>query len=86
MQKYTKTDENGMTHILSDEVFVKGNPANGEPDRTYIQGTPEYEAYALQNGFTLTGTVDNSLPSASEIDAMTGRERDEVLKKIIKRI
>ena len=86
MQKYTKTDENGMTHILSDEVFVKGNPANGEPDRTYIQGTPEYEAYALQNGFTLTDTVDDSLPSVSEIDDMTRGEKDEVLKKILKRI
>lgn len=86
MQKYLKIDENGMTHILSDEVFVKGNSENGEPDRTYIQGTPEYEAYALQNGFALTDTVDDSLPSVSEIDAMTRGEKDEVLKKILKRI
>ncbi|MBR2921489.1 MAG: hypothetical protein IKC27_09075 [Kiritimatiellae bacterium] len=80
MQRYTKVDANGLTHILSDVVV---DPQLG---RTYSEGTAEYIAYAEQNGFTLSDVSDNSLPTAEEIDAMTRGEKDEVLKKLVNRV
>lgn len=86
MQKYSKIDKHGIVNILADMVIIPANKVTGESARTYLAGTPEYVAYAEQNGFTLTDTLDNSLPSAEEIDAMTRGEKDEVLKKILNRI
>lgn len=79
MQRYTKVDANGLTHILSDVVV------DSQLNRIYPEGTPEYVAYAEQNGFVLTDVVDNSLPTAEEIDSMTRGEKDEVLKKLVNR-
>lgn len=80
MKRYIKTDANGLTHILSEEVI------DSKFNRRYTEGTPEYIAYAERNGFVLTDVVDNFLPTADEIDEMSRGEKDEVLKKLVSRI
>ena len=84
--QYQKIDENGITHILADTVVIRENKETGEEGRIYIAGTAEYDEYAIANGFEMVAKVDNSLPSADEIDDMSRGEKDEVLKKILKRI
>lgn len=79
MKRFIKTDVNGLTHILSDEVI------DSQFNRIYTEGTAEYIMYAEQNGFTLTEIADNSLPTADEIDSMTRGQKDEVLKKLVSR-
>lgn len=86
MQRYSKIDKNGIVNILSDMVIIPANKVTGEPARTLLADTPEYVAYAEQNGFALSDMVDNSLPTTYEIDAMTRGEKDEVLKKLVSRI
>lgn len=53
MQRYIKLDNRGTTHILSDMVIIPENKESGNPERIYLAGTPEYVAYAEQNGFAL---------------------------------
>lgn len=80
MKRFVKTDANGLTHILSDEVI------DSQFNRTYTEGTAEYIAYAQQNGFVLTDVPDKSMPTAEEIDSMSRGQKDEVLKKLVNRI
>lgn len=76
MNAYSKVNEDG-TYTILEAVRV-----NGEIIKS---SDPRFVDYAHKDGFEET-VIEGGLPSAEEIDDMSRGEKDEVLKKILRRL